>query len=292
MPDVSIITVTFNAEKYIAECLQSVASQRKVSIEHLIIDGGSQDRTVELASAFPHVSTILSEVDQGIYDAMNKGASLSTGRLLLFLNSDDRLASENALADALKEIDACDFHDIYYGSLLVERTNGDIVTHIPRPAEEAAEVLICGCLPHQSTLTRRKSWPKIGSFNLSYRFHSDYEWFLRAVEDPDVSIRRISTVIGCFREGGLSTQKFEEAQREIYAIQAESPLYQTPHWQAVRLKAFQEGFLQVRMENMSKKQSSSTPASDRSAGLPVLVARKGLLGIIATLRKLARRLRA
>lgn len=285
MHDVSIVTVAYNAEQHIHECLQSVASQRHVLIQHLIIDGGSQDRTVEIASSFPHVSSIHSEADEGIYDAMNKGAHLATGRFLLFLNADDRLASRSALADALAEIDNTHFADIYYGSLLVKRASGEFHTHVPQPAENAAEVLICGCLPHQSTLVRLESWNRIGDFNLAYKLHSDYEWFLRAVENPEITLRRINTVIGCFREGGLSTQRFEEAQREIYEIQARSALYQTPHWQRQRLAAFQEGFLQVRMENMRLKEILDHRAS--RVGSPRLRLHHGLARIRSSWRRLA-----
>ena len=86
---ISIITVCFNSENTIFDTLESVQSQNYENIEHIIVDGKSTDNTLNIIKKFKHVSKIISEKDNGIYDAMNKGVLCSTGDILVFLNSDD-----------------------------------------------------------------------------------------------------------------------------------------------------------------------------------------------------------
>jgi glycosyltransferase involved in cell wall biosynthesis len=86
---ISIITISFNAKATIEKTLQSVANQSHKNIEHIIIDGGSKDNTLEICNSFPHISKIISEPDKGVYDAFNKGLKLATGDIIGFLNADD-----------------------------------------------------------------------------------------------------------------------------------------------------------------------------------------------------------
>lgn len=95
---VSIITATYNSQEKVAACLDSVASQNTTAnIEHIIVDGNSTDKTLSIVATYPHVTTILSEADNGIYDAFNKGLSLATGDIIYYLNSDDVLFGHDAI---------------------------------------------------------------------------------------------------------------------------------------------------------------------------------------------------
>ena len=97
----SIITVTYNAEATLERTLQSVAQQTYPHVEHLIIDGASKDKTLEIARRYPH-AIVHSEPDKGLYDAMNKGIRLATGNYLCFLNAGDTLHSKETLAHIAK----------------------------------------------------------------------------------------------------------------------------------------------------------------------------------------------
>ena len=94
---ISIITVTYNAEATIGRTMESVAQQTHPDVEHLIIDGASTDRTLDIARRYPH-AIISSEPDKGLYDAMNKGLKKATGDYLCFLNAGDKLHSKETLA--------------------------------------------------------------------------------------------------------------------------------------------------------------------------------------------------
>lgn len=95
---ITLITATYNSEKNISDCLRSVAEQSYTNIEHLVIDGGSKDKTIEIVKSFPSVTKYISEPDKGIYDALNKGIQLATGDVIGFVHSDDMLASNDTLA--------------------------------------------------------------------------------------------------------------------------------------------------------------------------------------------------
>ena len=97
MADISIITATFNAEATVQDCLSSVQNQQDVSVEHIIIDGGSRNRTVNVVRSNGQVSRLISEPDDGIYDAMNKGIGLATGEIVGILNADDFYTGEDTL---------------------------------------------------------------------------------------------------------------------------------------------------------------------------------------------------
>ena len=99
---VSIITATYNSASTVADTLVSVAGQSSPSIEHLIVDGLSNDDTLSIVSQFPHVAQVVSEKDKGIYDAMNKGIGLATGDIIGILNSDDFYASEDVISKVVK----------------------------------------------------------------------------------------------------------------------------------------------------------------------------------------------
>ena len=95
---ISIITVTYNSANTIKDTLESIKNQDYSDIEHIIIDGGSKDRTLEIINQYAHVSKVISESDKGIYDAMNKGLKLATGEVIGILNSDDFYSSNQIIS--------------------------------------------------------------------------------------------------------------------------------------------------------------------------------------------------
>jgi glycosyltransferase involved in cell wall biosynthesis len=116
---ITIITVCYNSEKTIEKTLESVANQKISNIEHLIIDGKSTDQTLLLVKKYPHIKKIISENDDGIYEAMNKGIEIASGDIIGFLNSDDFYVKNNILSTILNifdqnpNIDGC-YSDLIY----------------------------------------------------------------------------------------------------------------------------------------------------------------------------------
>ncbi len=243
---ISVITVCYNAAAHIEGCLRSVAEQTHADVEHIVIDGLSRDGTVDTVRRYPHVTRLVSERDRGIYDAMNKGLDLVTGDYVLFLNADDRFASPSALAKAVAAIRSDPGGDVYYGSLEVRSLDGTSSVFHPPPPEEAPSLMICGCLPHQSTLARPSVFSKTGRFDLRYRYHADYDWFLKVLADCMVDVRNMQVVVGSFLMGGASSQ-LAKGQPEVFAIQNGSPLYASAEWDKKRIAALQEALLGERL---------------------------------------------
>jgi len=245
---ISIVTVCFNANAVIRGVLDSVASQSHDEIEHILIDGNSNDGTVETIRRYPHVATFVSESDNGIYDAMNKGLTHVTGDYVLFLNADDRFPASTTLATAVAAMAADPGADVYYGWLEVRPRHGSPHVFRPPPPAEAAEFLITGALPHQATLARPSVFARTGPFDLRYRYHADYDWFVKIVNDPMIDIRAIPCVVGSFLEGGASSD-LTKGQPEVFEIQNEAQLYAGENWNRRRIEALQKAWLRERIES-------------------------------------------
>jgi glycosyltransferase len=201
---ISIITVTFNSASTIRDCLDSVRSQH-VATEHLIIDGGSTDGTLDIAKSFPHVSKIVSEPDRGIYDAMNKGIALATGAVVGILNSDDFYAGKNVLEKVVgvfndESIDSC------YGDLVyVDPTDINKITRCWKAGTFTQRCFYWGWMPpHPTFFVRRSVYKKYGLFKLNLGSAADYELMLRLLVKHGISTTYMSDVLVKMRAGGVS----------------------------------------------------------------------------------------
>jgi glycosyltransferase involved in cell wall biosynthesis len=249
----SVITVCYNAAACIDTCVRSVVNQIYENLEYIIIDGGSSDGTLEVLNRYrAQISILISEPDAGIYSAMNKGLSLATGDLIFFLNADDYFVDQKVTRDVVEWIADHPAGDVYYGSIEVRREDGIRVIHEPDPPERAAESMICGCLPHQATFARHHVFERGGQFDESYRYHADYAWFLKVIDDPEIKLVRFNRVVASFQLGGRSSQ-LANGQPEVYRIQNASPLYQSEEWSRRRIAEFQKHLLIVRVENAQLK---------------------------------------
>jgi glycosyltransferase involved in cell wall biosynthesis len=249
----SVITVCYNAGACIENCVRSVVNQIYQNLEYIIIDGGSSDGTLEVLNRYrSQISILISEPDGGIYPAMNKGLSLATGDLIYFLNADDYFVDHNVARDVVEWITDHPAGDVYYGSIEVRREDGTRAIHEPVPPETTAESMVCGCLPHQGTFARHDVFKRSGPFDESYRYHADYDWFLKVIADPEIKLVRFNRVVASFQLGGRSSQ-LADGQPEVYRIQNASPLYQSEEWSRRRIAEFQKHLLIVRVENAQLK---------------------------------------
>lgn len=242
----SIITVCYNAENTIEKTIKSVINQKNSNIEYVIIDGASQDHTLEIIRSYQsHIDIVVSEEDHGLYHAMNKGISLGTGDYIYFLNADDYLVNEvviQAVTDFL--IKHSDF-DVVYGNLQVRYPHREPCLHRPPAPEHILDELICGALPHQATFARRSILQDMGGFNEEYKIAADYDWFLRLTQHPDVKIGYMPITVASYAIDGQSAQ-MTKVLPEVYQIQNQFPPYQTPEWQQRRILAYQKQITELR----------------------------------------------
>lgn len=215
-PLISIITITYNAEKEILSTLESVARQTYGNYEHIVVDGASDDNTVALARSFKGVR-IMSEPDGGLYDAMNKGISLSRGQYLLFLNAGDTFHNEDVLDAYAKRASMGD--DIIYGdTVIVDRARHIIgKRHLTAPqtltfGSFAKGMLIC----HQAFMVRKDIAPM---YDLSYRFSSDYDWTVRCIINSDPRKRTNLGLIAIdYLSDGMTDKNKLKSLRERFHI--------------------------------------------------------------------------
>ena len=215
-PKISIITVTFNAENVLERTLKSIQRQEYNNIESIIVDGASNDGTLEIVKKYPDVVTKwISEKDNGLYDAMNKGLDLATGDYVWFLNAGDTIAKKNILDYFFGE--EFTMRDIYYGeTMIVDKKGKSRGNRRLRTKQDMTwkdfrwGMLVC----HQSVLVKRTIAPK---YNLNYKIAADYEWVLE-------SFKRAKLILGtkhkvsCYLEGGLSGKNIFKANKERFQI--------------------------------------------------------------------------
>lgn len=211
---ISIITATFNSSTTLPDTLECVASQTYQPVEHLIIDGGSNDESVAIAKKFPHVSRIVSEKDKGIYDAMNKGIALATGDVIGILNSDDVYTDPDVLANIMalfrdETVDAC-YADLQY----VRADNLNKVTRTWRSGACSRYSFYWGWMPpHPTFFVRRSVYERIGNFNIELKSAADYELMLRAFIKYKLRVSYLPRIIVKMRTGGESNASLKNRIR-------------------------------------------------------------------------------
>lgn len=202
---ISIITATYNSATTVGDTLVCIGGQRHPDIEHIIVDGRSSDRTLEIVSGFPHVARIISEKDKGIYDAMNKGIRMATGDVVGILNSDDMYTDPQVLSDVAKAFEDPKVMTVYADLQYVHPDQPDKVVRTWKTGPFRKKNFYYGWMPpHPTFFVRRSVYDVAGVFDLSLRSAADYELMLRVLLKHGLSAHYIPRVIVKMRAGGMS----------------------------------------------------------------------------------------
>ena len=204
LPDVSIITAAFNRVATLEHCLLSVGSQRHVSVEHIVIDGGSTDGSLEvLRNWSDRLAAWVSEPDAGIADAMNKGLQRATGDWILFLHADDELLAPDSLAHVLAVLKGTEAAIAGFPIRFGQREGSRIIN--PRGA--SAWLRLKTGMLHQGTFIRRSVFDLVGLHDTSLRIAMDYDFFLRAWLQDVPFATFAEPVPTLMRDSGISSRK-------------------------------------------------------------------------------------
>lgn len=204
---ISIITVTFNAVKTVADTLQSIASQTYGDIEHIVIDGASTDGTQELIARYTsRISRFISEPDSGIYDAMNKGLAMATGEVIGFLNADDAYAGNDVL-QRVAELMAHNELDAVFGDAeFVNPAHPNRTIRRYRSNRFRPDRIAWGWMPaHPALFLRRGVYERFGVFRTDYRIAGDFELIARIFHGGTLNYFHVPEVWVRMRTGGIST---------------------------------------------------------------------------------------
>lgn len=202
---ISIITTTMNSSGTIRDTLRSVQEQTHPEVEHIIIDGVSNDGTLEIVNSFPHVKIIRTEPDTGIYDAMNKGIRLASGDIIGFLNSDDFYPNSGILSKVAEAFTQYDTDSCYGDLQYVDKFDTSVIVRNWKSGSFNRNKFITGWMPpHPTFFVKKQVYEKYGLFDLGLRSSADYELMLRLLYKHQISTHYISETLVKMRTGGQS----------------------------------------------------------------------------------------
>lgn len=233
---ITIATVTYNAEETLQRTLDSVAEQTYAGIEHLIIDGCSKDRTMELIHRYvddntgrevTHDIVVVREPDKGLYDAMNKALENATGDYIVFLNAGDRLHSPDTLTQAFGNMEATAGHRpaIVYGETDLVDGEGRFIRHrrLQAPARLNWKSFRWGMLVCHQSFYVRTDLARQTPYNPDYRFSADYDWCIRLMKLAErlrLPIVNSRAILTDYLHEGLTTQNRKASLWERFHIMA------------------------------------------------------------------------
>lgn len=221
----SIITATWNSAKTLPATLDSLAAQTCRNFESIVVDGGSTDNTVEIINSSKVVDRWVSEKDQGIYDALNKGIQMAKGEYVGFLHSDDIFAAERSLEKLNNHLNESQSDAVYADLQYVQKDDLDKVVRTWKSGPFSYPKLRRGWMPpHPTFYMKKKLYEKFGAFDLNYRIAADYDSLLRYLYAGKVIPSYLPEVLVKMRVGGASNRSIKnivlKSKEDIRAMKA------------------------------------------------------------------------
>ena len=227
----SVVTISLNSASTIEKAIVSVQDQTYDNIEHIIIDGGSNDGTVELINKrIRQCDKIVSEPDRGIFDAMNKGIALSGGEILFFLNSDDYFFDRYVVSDVIKKFEQNPDIDIVFGDQVFD--HGRFKTYKVQDFPINREQLARTTIQHQTIFAKKGVFLKSNGFSIDYPICGDYNWVLKVFLTLSCSHEYIKRYISVMATNGVSWTNDFETER-IKIMRQYYSLYEIIKWRVI-----------------------------------------------------------
>ena len=229
-PQVTVVTITYNAAAVLQRTLDSVLAQSYPYVEHLIVDGASKDETLVMAEQYreeslekaaAHEVKVISEPDRGIYDAMNKGLREATGDFLVFLNAGDTLPSTDTLELVMDKAD--DGVGVLYGNTDIVDGDGNFLYHrrLQPPERLTWRSFRQGMVVCHQAFYARTEIAKAQIYDLHYRFSADVDWCIRVMKETEhrqMTLVNLHAVVANYLEEGATTKNHKASLRERYLV--------------------------------------------------------------------------
>lgn len=207
---ISIITVCYNSENTIGDTITSIASQKYTGCEHIIVDGASRDGTVDIIINASSITKFISEPDNGIYDAMNKGISLTSGEVIGILNSDDFYADDTILTQVAEVFKDASIQACYADLVYVGQEDTSRVIRYWKSRDFKPGLFKRGWMPaHPTFFVRKEVYEQFGKFDLQYPRQADFELTMRFLEINQIKSRYIPKIWVKMRIGGTSNNSIK-----------------------------------------------------------------------------------
>ena len=214
MPLISIITINYNNAEGLRKTIDSVVSQSFQDFEFIVIDGSSTDNSVDVIKKYSRINEWVSEKDNGIYDAQNKGVLKAKGNYMLFLNSGDSLVSSYVLQKISSVFSGG--KSFYYGNLILDK--GKSKENHLAPSEIDIDFMLNSTFWHPCVFIKSNLFKQFGLYNTSFKIVGDYEFFIRCLLKPNITTEYINEFITEFDGNGISN---DTNQNEIQVKERE-----------------------------------------------------------------------
>lgn len=203
---VSIVTITYNSQNTLQNTIDSISRQSYRNIEYIIVDGNSTDRTKEIIkSNLDTITRWISEPDNGIYDAMNKGLKIATGEVIGFLNSDDSFYDNQTISTIIESFNSNEC-DCIFGNLIYTNTNGKTIRKWKSRSYRQGLFNKSWTPAHPTFYCKKKLYDQYGVYKIDYSIAADVELMLRFLEVHKVKSHYIDKVLVNMLAGGVSNQ--------------------------------------------------------------------------------------
>ncbi len=207
---ISIITACYNSAATIQQTIDSVKSQKGVEVEHVIVDGGSKDQTVDILKANAAHITYISEPDKGIYDALNKGIKLATGDIIGTIGADDFYPSDDILSSVAEAFTKNPTEALYADKQYVHPGDlNKVVRYWTAGAYKKQSWLYGWMPPHLTFYLKKENFEKYGYYKTEFTCSGDYELMLRMLYKNGLSVQYLPKLVITMRTGGTSTASYK-----------------------------------------------------------------------------------
>ena len=232
MQRISIITVNYNHLEGVKRTMESVLGQTYQELEYIVIDGGSTDGSREyIHEHASRLSYWVSEPDNGLYDAMNKGITKASGEYVLFLNSGDSFSAKDVLAEIFEKGEQ--IADLIIGRQYHIRNGRRSARRHIYKDEINERFLISNTLPHQATFIKRSLLQKVGGYDCDYRIVADWVFWNEAIVKHHASVECISTFVAEMEEEGLSSNMEACRMEMAQYLQRRNPSMSEEDWKTL-----------------------------------------------------------
>lgn len=221
---ISIITSVYNNKDYISEAIESVLSQSYHDIEYIVIDGASTDGTTSIIKSYDNkIHKFISELDEGIYDGLNKGIRQATGDVICFLHSDDFYPHDQVIEMVMDYFKENDCDGVYGDLIYVDQEDTDKVVRYWKSGKFEYKNLKKGWMPpHPSFFIKREVYDKFGLFDTDFKIAADYNFMLKILSDNETKICYLSNVLYVMRTRGASNKNlknlFQKSVEDLKAL--------------------------------------------------------------------------